>query len=162
VIGVMIFYDDNGELIRDIRGLMLQVNAKALGLPQMPKVPQLARVTHPGLSTGSADARGDLVEYLGRGVVRSIIKDSDRGILANCHVTQGTMKRNDRVRVIREGVVVFPPADQPVRLESLERHNQGIAEIGEGYECAITITGFDGFSVGDVIEAFRLDADEDH
>ena len=132
----MIFYDDNGDLIRDIRGLMLQLNAKALGFPQVPKL------THPSLFTGSAN------------------KDSDRGNVASCYVTQGTVTRNDRVRVIREGIVVFPAADQPGRLESLKRDNQDTAEIREGYECAITITGFDGFCVGDVIEVFRLDGSE--
>lgn len=64
------------------------------------------------------------------------------------------------VRVIREGVVVFPQAEQPVRLESLKRHNQDISEIGEGYECVIMITGFEVLRVGDVIEAFRLEGDE--
>jgi hypothetical protein len=108
VIGVMIFYDDNGELVQDIRGLMLQLNAKALGLPQSQWIARDASLSALAGLLAFADARGDLVEHLGRGIVRSIIKDTDRGILAHCYVTQGTMKRNDRVRVIREGVVVSP------------------------------------------------------
>lgn len=84
----MNFYSKNGELIQDIQGLMLQANAKALGF-QCAHVPKLM---HPALSTGPANARSEIVEHLGRGIIRSTIKDSEQGIVANCFVTQGIMK----------------------------------------------------------------------
>jgi translation initiation factor IF-2 len=72
-------------------------------------------------------------------------------------VTQGVIRRNAKVRVIREGVVVFPPADRTAGLESLKRYKEDASEVREGFECGMKIAGYDDVKVGDVIEAYRVE-----
>jgi translation initiation factor IF-2 len=97
------------------------------------------------------------VVHLGRAVVRETFKISKVGTIAGCHVTSGTIERSARVRVIREGVVVYPPADKVVGLDSLKRFKDDVKEVREGYECGMKITGYDDVKVGDVIEAFKIE-----
>src|SRR5262249_44168165 len=97
------------------------------------------------------------VVHLGRAVVRETFKISKVGTIAGCHVTTGTIERSARVRVIREGVVGFPPGDKVVGLDSLKRFKDDVREVREGYECGMKIAGFDDVKVGDVIEAFKIE-----
>ena len=57
--------------------------------------------------------------HLGRALVRKTFKISKVGTVAGCSVTQGTIERSAKVRVIREGVVVYPPSDRTASLETL-------------------------------------------
>ncbi len=97
------------------------------------------------------------VVHLGRAVVRETFKISKVGTIAGCYVTQGNIKRNAKIRVIRDGVVIYPPADKTAGLESLKRFKDDTGEVREGFECGIKIAGYDDIKVGDVIEAFRID-----
>jgi translation initiation factor IF-2 len=97
------------------------------------------------------------VIHLGRAVVRNTFKISRVGTIAGCYVTQGTIERSAKIRLIREGVVVYPPADRTVGLESLKRYKEDAREVREGFECGIKIAGYDDVKVGDVIEAFRVE-----
>ncbi len=97
------------------------------------------------------------VVHLGRAVVRETFKISRVGTIAGCYVTQGTIKRNSKVRLIREGMVIFPPAERTAGLNSLKRFKEDVGEVREGFECGINIAGYDDVKVGDVIEAFRID-----
>jgi len=97
------------------------------------------------------------VVHLGRAVVRDTFKISRVGTIAGCYVTQGTIKRNAKVRVIREGIVIYPPADRSAGLESLKRFKEDVGEVREGFECGIKVAGYDDIKVGDVVEAFRVD-----
>jgi translation initiation factor IF-2 len=97
------------------------------------------------------------VVHLGRAVVRQTFKVGKVGTIAGCYVTSGTIERSARVRVIREGVVVFPPADKVVGLDSLKRFKDDAKEVREGFECGMKITGYDDIKVGDVIEAFKIE-----
>lgn len=97
------------------------------------------------------------VVHLGRAVIRALFKVGKVGVIAGCHVTSGAIERNARVRVIREGVVVYPPADKVVGLDSLKRFKEDVKEVREGYECGMKITGYDDVKVGDVIEAFKIE-----
>jgi translation initiation factor IF-2 len=97
------------------------------------------------------------VVHLGRAVVRETFKISRVGTIAGCYVTQGTIKRNSKVRLIREGLVIFPPGERTAGLESLKRFKEDVSEVREGFECGIKIAGYDDVKVGDVIEAFRVD-----
>ena len=97
------------------------------------------------------------VVHLGRAVVRQTFKISKVGTIAGCYVTSGMIERSARVRVIREGVVVFPPADKVVGLDSLKRFKDDAKEVREGFECGMKITGFDDVKVDDVIEAFKIE-----
>lgn len=97
------------------------------------------------------------IQHLGRAVVRETFKISRTGTIAGCYVTQGTIERNAMVRVIRNGVVVYPPADRNVGLDSLKRFKDDAKEVQQGYECGLKITGYDDIKVDDVIEAFRIE-----
>ena len=61
------------------------------------------------------------------------------------------------MRVIRDGVVIFPPADRSAGLESLKRFKEDVGEVREGFECGMKVAGYDDIKVGDVIEAFRIE-----
>ncbi len=95
--------------------------------------------------------------HLGRAVVRQTFRVSRAGTIAGCYVTQGTMDRSAKVRVIREGVVIFPPADRTAGLESLKRFKEDVREVREGFECGCKVAGYDDIKVGDVIESYRID-----
>ncbi|MBA4188501.1 MAG: translation initiation factor IF-2 [Planctomycetaceae bacterium] len=97
------------------------------------------------------------VVHLGRAVVRQTFKVGKVGTIAGCFVTSGTLERSARVRVIRQGVVVFPPSDKVVGLDSLKRFKDDAKEVREGFECGLKITGFDDIKVDDVIEAFKIE-----
>jgi translation initiation factor IF-2 len=97
------------------------------------------------------------VIHLGRAVVRETFKISRVGTIAGCYVTQGTIERSAKVRVIRDGIVVYPPPERTVGLESLKRFKEDTREVREGFECGIKIAGYDDIKVGDVIEAFRVE-----
>ncbi len=97
------------------------------------------------------------VIHLGRAVVRETFKISRVGTIAGCHVTQGTIERSAKVRLIRGGAVVYPPADKTASLESLKRFKDDVREVREGYECGIKIAGYDDVKVDDVIEAYRIE-----
>jgi translation initiation factor IF-2 len=94
---------------------------------------------------------------LGRAVVRNTFKVSRVGTIAGCYVTQGIVRRNAKVRVIREGVVVYPPADRTAGLDSLKRYKEDASEVREGFECGMKVAGYDDVKIGDVIEAYRVE-----
>jgi translation initiation factor IF-2 len=97
------------------------------------------------------------VVNLGRAVVRKTFKISRVGTVAGCFVTQGVIRRNAKVRLIREGIVIYPPPDRSAGLDSLKRVKDDAAEVREGFECGLKIAGYDDVKVGDVIEAFRVE-----
>jgi translation initiation factor IF-2 len=97
------------------------------------------------------------VVHLGRAVIRETFKISKVGTIAGCYVTSGVIERSARVRVIREGVVVFPQGDKVVGLDSLKRFKDDAKEVREGFECGMKLAGFDDVKVGDVIEAFKIE-----
>jgi len=97
------------------------------------------------------------VVHLGRAVVRQVFKISRVGTVAGCYVTQGVIERSAKVRLIRQGVVIFPPPDRSAGLDSLKRHKDDAREVREGYDCGIKIAGYDDVKVDDVIEAYRVE-----
>jgi translation initiation factor IF-2 len=97
------------------------------------------------------------VVHLGRALIRETFKISRVGTIAGCYVTQGVIRRSGKVRVIREGVVIYPPADRTASLESLKRFKDDAAEVREGFECGLKIAGYDDVKVGDVIECYRVE-----
>jgi translation initiation factor IF-2 len=90
--------------------------------------------------------------HLGRAVVRQVFKISRVGTVAGCFVTQGTVERSSKVRLIREGREIYKGS-----LEALKRFKDDAKEVREGFECGIKIANFDDVKVDDVIEAYRID-----
>jgi translation initiation factor IF-2 len=97
------------------------------------------------------------VIHLGRAVVRQTFKISKVGTAAGCYVTQGAIERSAKIRVIRDGAVVFPPGEKIASLESLKRFKDDVKEVKEGYDCGMKVAGYDDIKVGDVIEAYRIE-----
>jgi translation initiation factor IF-2 len=105
---------------------------------------------------GKLKPREEII-HLGRAVVRETFKISRVGTIAGCYVTQGVIERSAKVRVIRSGVVVYPPADRAVGLESLKRFKEDVREVREGFECGLKVAGYDDVKMDDVIEAYRVE-----
>ena len=88
---------------------------------------------------------------LGRAEVRALFRVPRIGVVAGCYVLDGTIVRNARARVVRDGVVVYES-----RVGSLRRFKDDVREVAEGYECGIGIENFNDVHEGDVIEAFEV------
>lgn len=105
---------------------------------------------------GKLKPREEIV-HLGRANVRDIFKISRVGTIAGCFVVQGVMDRSAKIRIIRGGVVVFPPAERTAGLESLKRFKDDVREVREGFECGLKIAGYDDIKVGDTIECYKVE-----
>jgi translation initiation factor IF-2 len=90
-------------------------------------------------------------EITGHVEVRALFKSSKIGIIAGCHVTDGSVFRDSRVRVTREGKLVHTGP-----LGSLRREKDDVKEVREGFDCGIVVRDFPEPMVGDVLEAFRV------
>jgi translation initiation factor IF-2 len=88
---------------------------------------------------------------LGAAEVRALFRVPRAGVIAGCYVTRGTVQRNARARVVREGVVVYDG-----RIGSLRRFKEDVREVAEGFECGIGIENFNDIKEGDVIEAYEV------
>jgi translation initiation factor IF-2 len=86
----------------------------------------------------------------GQAEVRDLFKASKVGTIAGCYVTDGSILSNSEIRLIRDGVVVYTG-----KMSSLKRFKDDVKEVQKGYECGITIDGFNDLKVGDLIEAFK-------
>ena len=90
--------------------------------------------------------------HLGRAVVRQVFKISKVGAVAGCFVTQGTIERSAKVRLIREGREIYKGS-----IEALKRFKDDVKEVPQNFECGIKIANFDDVKPDDVIEAYRID-----
>jgi translation initiation factor IF-2 len=88
---------------------------------------------------------------LGMVEVREIFKAPRVGTIAGCYVLTGRIHRNDKVRLIRDGVVVYEGG-----LASLKRFKDDVREVQNGYECGMSIHNFNDIKVGDQIEAYEI------
>ena len=89
-------------------------------------------------------------EILGEAEVRALFKVSRLGTIAGCMVTQGVVRRNARVRVVRDGTVIYETS-----IAQLKRFKEDAREVSEGFECGILLDGFNDVKEGDVLEAFE-------
>jgi len=88
---------------------------------------------------------------LGRAEVRALFRVPKVGVVAGCMVLQGTIVRNARARVVRDGVVAYDG-----RIGSLRRFKDDAREVAEGFECGIGIENFNDVKEGDIIEAYEV------
>ncbi|WP_414931465.1 translation initiation factor IF-2 [Vibrio europaeus] len=90
-------------------------------------------------------------EIIGLAEVRDVFKSPKLGAIAGCMVTEGTIKRNNPIRVLRENVVIYEG-----ELESLRRFKDDVQEVKNGYECGIGVKNYNDVRVGDQIEVFEI------
>ncbi len=87
--------------------------------------------------------------------VREVFK-FDKATVAGCYVTSGRMKRDSKVRLIRDGIVIYPTAEgATAELGSLKRFKDDVKEVLSGMECGLTIKNYSDVKVGDVVEAYE-------
>lgn len=82
--------------------------------------------------------------------VREVFKISKVGTVAGCYVTDGNIKRNNQIRLVRDGIVVYTGD-----IDQLKRFKDDVNEVKSGYECGLSIKNFNDIKVGDVIEGFE-------
>jgi translation initiation factor IF-2 len=89
-------------------------------------------------------------QITGSAEIRETFKISKVGTIAGCFVTDGTIKRTNKVRLIRDGVVIYTG-----HLGSLKRFKDDVKEVNRGFECGLNIDRFNDIKVGDIVEAFE-------
>ncbi|MBO6285089.1 MAG: translation initiation factor IF-2, partial [Bacilli bacterium] len=87
----------------------------------------------------------------GQAEIRHIYKISKIGTVGGSYVTSGVLKANSKVRLIRDGVVVYEG-----QLGSLKRYKDDAKEVKEGYECGLTIDGYNDIKEGDIVEGYEM------
>ncbi len=94
----------------------------------------------------------ELEEYvIGQAEVRDTFKVSKVGTIAGCYVTDGIIKRDSLVRLLRDGIVIYEG-----KLGSLKRFRDDAKEVRSGFECGLSIENYNDIKVGDVIEASQM------
>ena len=89
-------------------------------------------------------------EDLGQAQVREVFVVPKIGAIAGCIVTDGVINRGAKVRVIRDGIIIFEGS-----VSSLKRFKDDVREVGKGYECGIGVVNYNDIKVGDYIESFK-------
>jgi translation initiation factor IF-2 len=90
-------------------------------------------------------------EIMGHVEIRRLFKSSKIGLIAGCMVTDGTVKRSSKVRLIRDGNVVYTG-----QIGSLRREKEEANEVRSGFECGIVLKDFRDIRLDDVVEAYRM------
>jgi translation initiation factor IF-2 len=89
-------------------------------------------------------------ETIGEAEVRALFRVSRLGTIAGCYVTNGVVRRNAQVRVVRDGTVI-----QETGIADLKRFKDDVREVAEGFECGIRLEGFNDIKEGDVLELYE-------
>ncbi len=87
----------------------------------------------------------------GQAQIREIFRSSKFGTIAGCMVIDGSVKRNSKARLLRDGVVVTETS-----IASLRREKDDVTEVREGYECGMTLANYSDIKIDDVIETFEM------
>jgi len=90
-------------------------------------------------------------EIRGTADVREVFKISKVGTIAGCYVIDGKIERNNPVRIIRDGIVIFDG-----HIDALKRFKDDVREVATGYECGISVQNYNDIKVGDQIEAYLI------
>ncbi|HXA71805.1 MAG TPA: translation initiation factor IF-2 [Stellaceae bacterium] len=90
--------------------------------------------------------------FLGNATIREVFTMSKAGKVAGCMVTEGSVRRGARVRLLRDNVVVHEGS-----LKTLKRFKDEVREVKEGYECGMAFENYQDIQVGDVIECFEME-----
>ena len=88
----------------------------------------------------------------GQAEIRQVIKASKVGNIAGCYVTDGSIKRNSGIRLIRDGIVVYEG-----KLASLRRFKDDVKEVNSGFECGLNIENYNDIKEGDIIEGYVME-----
>ena len=90
-------------------------------------------------------------EIRGQAEIREIFRSSKFGNIAGCMIASGSIKRNQKARLLRDGVVVTETS-----IASLRREKDDVTEVREGFECGMTLSNYNDIRIGDIIETFEM------
>lgn len=90
-------------------------------------------------------------QAMGTAEIREIFRSSKFGNIAGCMIHNGTVKRNAKARLVRDGVVV-----RETSIASLRREKDDVTEVREGFECGLTLSNFNDIQVGDMVETYEM------
>lgn len=94
---------------------------------------------------------------LGQIEVREVFKISKVGTVAGCFVSEGKILRDNHVRLIRDGIVIYPTKEGQVgEINALKRFKDDVKEVRAGMECGLSVKNYNDIKVGDVIEAYEI------
>jgi translation initiation factor IF-2 len=82
--------------------------------------------------------------------IREVFKITKVGNVAGCYVLDGKMNRNAKIRIIRDGIVIYGG-----ELAALKRFKDDVKEVSAGMECGLSIKNYNDIKVGDVVEAYE-------
>jgi len=96
-------------------------------------------------------------KVLGQLEVRETYKISKIGTIAGCFVQDGKISRNSSIRLIRDGIVIYPTKEKVVgEISTLKRFKDDVKEVKKGLECGLTIKNYNDIKVGDNIEVYEI------
>jgi len=96
-------------------------------------------------------------KVMGNIEVREIYKISKIGTIAGCYVTEGKVARDSRIRLVRDGIVIYPTKEGVVgELKSLKRYKDDVKEVKSGMECGLSVKNYNDIKIGDIIEAYEI------
>ncbi len=90
--------------------------------------------------------------FLGRVEIREVFKLSRSGVVAGCYVQKGKVKSRASIEILRNGEIIFTGV-----ISSLKRFKDDVKEVGEGFECGITLNNFKEIQAGDIIEVYEIE-----
>lgn len=140
-----------------IIGFHVRPNLNARRLAQSEEVDiRLYNIIYDAINDVKSALEGMLAPSLSEQVlatveVREVFKISKVGTIAGCHVQDGKIVRNNKVRLVRDGLVTFDGT-----IASLKRFKEDVREVEQGFECGIGLEGFNDIKVGDTIEAYTI------
>ncbi len=140
-----------------IIGFNVRPTGKSKGQAEKEKVDiRLYRVIYQAIEDINAARVGllspDIVEEdTGAAEVRETFKVPKVGTIAGCYITEGEISRDDKVRIVRDGTVVFEGS-----IASLRRFKDDVKSVKQGYECGIGINGYQDIKIGDIIEGYTV------
>lgn len=140
-----------------IIGFQVRPTANARKLAEKEEIDiRLFSVIYDAIDAVKDALEGMLSPELGEKIVASIdvretFKVPNIGTIAGCYVTEGKLNRNTKVRLIRDGIVIYDG-----QISSLKRFKDDVREVSAGYECGIGIHNYNDIRVGDVIEGYEI------
>lgn len=140
-----------------IIGFHVRPNSNARKLAETEKVEiRLYNIIYDAINAVKSALEGMLSpviseELVGTAEVRQIFKVPKVGTVAGCYVQDGKIIRNNKIRLIRDGIVIYEG-----QLESLKRFKDDVREVEKGFECGMSIANFNDIKVGDIIESYKI------
>jgi translation initiation factor IF-2 len=96
-------------------------------------------------------------KILGNIEIKETYKISKIGTIAGCLVTEGKVTRDSKIRLVRDGIVIYPTKEGAVaELGSLKRYKDDVKEVRAGMECGLTIKNYNDLKEGDIIESYEI------